>query len=126
MPRTSRVLVLVFALAFGGCGDDATRTVGPDGVPDAVTIDADQILEIRLDANPTTGFEWVVEEEGVLKPLNASHEPESDADGSPGITTLAFEPAATGTGNLVLAYRQPWEEGIDPARRYEITVTVAP
>lgn len=126
MPRTSPALVLVIALTVAGCGDDVTHTVGPDVVPDAVSIAADQILEIRLDANPTTGYEWEVEEEGILRFVDASHEPESDADGSPGITTLVFEPATTGTGDLVLVYRQPWEEGVDPGRRYEIAVTVTP
>lgn len=124
MPRKLLMAVLATALIGSGCGDDGTRTVGPDGVPDEITIGSDQVLEVRLHGNPTTGYEWDVSEEGVLRFVDSSHEPDSDADGSPGVTTLVFEPARPGTGTLVLVYHRPWEEDVEPIERHEIAVTV--
>lgn len=74
---------------------------------------AGQVLAVRLEANPSTGYLWeVVEVDGqVLQQLGqATFEPESALLGAPGIVTLRFRPVTAGETRLSLAYRRPWEK----------------
>lgn len=124
MHRRFVVMGLVVVLLAAACGDDDTVQITPDGPPTAVSIGADQMLEVQLEGNPTTGYTWEVAEEGVVTLVESTHQPDSDLEGSPGITTLRFEPKAAGSGDLVLIYHRAWEEGVEPLETRTITVTV--
>lgn len=121
-----RTLCVILLAMLAACGGDGTVVAGPDDLPDSVTIAAGELLEVRLRGNPTTGYDWDVAGEGVLRLADRSHRPDTDADGSPGVTTLVFEPAGTGTTMLVLVYHRAWETDAQPLQRVEIRVTVTP
>jgi len=115
---------LAVALLAAGCGDDDTVRLDSGQAVSQITIDSDQVLEIELEGNPTTGYTWEIAEDGVVELVDRSHRPTSDAEGSPGITTLVFEPTTTGTGDLVLIYHRSWEENVEPLETRTITITV--
>ena len=122
--RVAAVLVFVVLLP-AGCGDDDARKVDAGSEGSTVEIGVGETLQVRLEANPTTGYEWVVLDAGVLELVSQRHRPESDADGSGGVTTLTFSPTGTGTADLTLGYLQPWEEDVEPIETFTITVSVS-
>ena len=81
-------------------------------------------LELQLEANPTTGYQWVVLEPGLVELTTESYEPESDRGGAGGVTTFCFTPTGVGTAPLRLGYLRPWEDGVAPIDEYVITVEV--
>jgi inhibitor of cysteine peptidase len=84
-------------------------------------------LDITLDANPTTGYQWEVAEVDaqVLKLLG---EPEYTTSGtmpgSGGQTTFHFQAAGTGQTPLQLIYRRSFEKDQPPADTFEVDVVV--
>jgi predicted secreted protein len=92
-----------------------------------IALRADQLLELHLEANPSTGYVWTVQDldAAVLRQVG---EPETEALspllGAPGVVTLRFTPQAAGQSPLVLAYRRPWEEAA-PLKTFSLHVTAA-
>jgi len=84
-------------------------------------------LEVALEGNPTTGFQWEVGG-GDTSIITLSGEPEfkpsSDALGAGGKFTLRFEAAAVGQTMLKLIYHRPFEKDAPPSRTFEVTVCV--
>src|SRR3954470_643115 len=88
-------------------------------------------LEVELGANPSTGYTWR------LDPANSagldlkSRQYEASASpagptrlGAGGIERFVFEAPAPGAGRLHFEYRRGWAG--EPARIYDLTVTVLP
>lgn len=125
-----RTIRLMFALTLlaAACGDDdggvgvVRVQVGDAG--SQVMVERTGRLEVRLESNPTTGYSWEVDRPGVMTLVDRSHEPESDAVGAGGTSTLVFEPTMVGSGDLVLIYHRPWEEDVEPIDEFSITVSV--
>jgi C1A family cysteine protease/predicted secreted protein len=83
-----------------------------------------QILLLRLQANPSTGYLWRVQalDDSILRQADTyQFEPESDLSGAPGTVTLRFEPVAAGRTDLRLAYRRPWEDRA-PLRTFSVAI----
>jgi inhibitor of cysteine peptidase len=122
-----RVALVTLLMIVAGCGGDAgTVEIDLDDAGGTVTVAETGTLELRLEANPTTGYQWVVLESDVVELSAESHEAESDLVGAGGITTFLFAPTAIGTGPLRLGYLRPWEDGVDPIDEYLVTVEVIP
>jgi len=86
-----------------------------------------QALDVSLEANPTTGYAWEVEEldEGILRQLEEQEfEPQSDLIGAPGIQTLHFQAVGEGQTTLKLIYHRSWEKGVEPLKAYSVEVVV--
>ncbi|MGD8794659.1 MAG: C1 family peptidase [Anaerolineae bacterium] len=78
-----------------------------------ITLHEGQILVLTLEANPSTGYLWRVEEGAariVQEVGGYQFEPESHLLGAPGIQTLRLAPVGAGQATLRLAYRRAWEE----------------
>jgi inhibitor of cysteine peptidase len=118
--------LLALALIAAACGDDGRGVVVVDegDAGSRVTVERAGRLEVELEGNPTTGYTWEVERAGVMTLVHRSHQPDSDAEGSGGVSTLVFEPTKTGSGDLVLVYLRQWEEDVAPLDTYTITVSV--
>ncbi len=84
-------------------------------------------LEVRLQGNPTAGFQWEVGscDESVVK-WNGKPEfnPSNDALGAPGTFASRFEAVGVGQTKLNLVYRRPFEKETPPVRTFEVTVVV--
>lgn len=129
------LLISTLGLLIVGC----LPTPIPATMPAEVELDAEdngckiklvkgQILTISLRGNPTTGYNWQVEdplEEQVLRQIGeAEFKPQSDLMGAPGILTLRFEALDAGQTTLTLVYHRPWEKGVEPLETFLVQVVV--
>ena len=84
-------------------------------------------LKLILDANPTTGYQWVlngVEGDSVKKDSSA-YKPAAAASGmvgGGGVDVWNFTAEQAGTSKVILDYKRPWEE--TPASQAVVTVDV--
>ncbi len=102
--------------------------VGPEDHGQTVTLQVGQTLEVRLPANPTTGYEWQVREvdDAVLQTLGEPQFVAEDSErlGAGGVQVWRFQAQAVGTTTLDMVYVRPWETDTPPAERFYLTVTV--
>ncbi len=97
-----------------------------------VAVARGKVLVVRLPAIPGTGYAWTpsVDAPGVVEQLGPStfeRAPEGDGErrvGQPELQVFWFRAGAPGTARLELAYARAWEEGVEPLRRFRVTVTV--
>lgn len=123
------VAILAISIVLSACSaassTPVTLTVKDSGT--IITLQKGQKLEIKLEGNPTTGFNWYAYPE-LTSLLTQVGEPEFKADsqliGSGGMITLRFEAAAAGQDKLQLAYRRAWEKDIAPLQTFEVNIVV--
>jgi predicted secreted protein len=85
------------------------------------------VLEVVLEGNPTTGYNW-----GVKFPLSSiltqvgdpMFQPDTDLTGSGGKIIFRFTASAPGQTPLKLLYQRWWEKDIPPLDEFEVTVRV--
>lgn len=115
----------------------------------SLTAEVGDVVEVRLVANPGTGYEWVatiepetdadsateaaaVPVEGtpamVLTEADRIYLDEADDEGTPGREVIRFRAESAGRATLVLEYRRPWEADVEPAQTisFDLTVTGQP
>lgn len=142
------LLVLLLGLAVVGCGkndssSDATASAAPTSGqgPASVTageadngqerrIAVGQSLVVTLPANPSTGYMWQITELDANL-LQAQGDPGFKPDpnvpvapGSGGGSVWTFVGKTAGTTKLSMDYLRPWEQGVEPAQTYSLTVKV--
>ena len=92
-----------------------------------VDLDIGDRLEITLDSNPTTGYQWepIGDTSSLLQQLGEpTYEPYGDGLGSGGKTILTFEAIGAGQTRLGLVYRQPFDEETPPIKTFELIIFV--
>jgi inhibitor of cysteine peptidase len=110
-----------------GSGPVAATLIESDN-GSTVTLDRGATLEVRLGANPTTGFDWHLA--GALPAQLTSPTTSFESTAQPGLvgaggaTTLRFTAASPGSGTLKLTYNRPWEKDVAPERTFAVTVVV--
>ena len=122
------IAILAISIVLSACSAASTPvTLTVKDVGTTITLQKGQKLEIKLEGNPTTGFNWYAYPE-LTSLLTQVGEPEFKADskliGSGGMITLRFEAAAAGQGKLQLAYRRAWEKDITPLQTFEVNIVV--
>jgi predicted secreted protein len=130
-------LVAVFAaIVLGACSpvrpDQATGslvlTVNDSGR--AVSIGVGQELVVRLAANPTTGYRWllVASNESVVEVQGDSvfvqDTAPSGAVGVGGVEIWRFRETHTGHQALSFEYRRTWEDPSSPVQAVTYSITV--
>ncbi len=93
----------------------------------SVEVQQDQIFQVSLEGNLTTGYNWVMAPQ-VPQLIEPQGDPEFEAAsnlvGSPGTVTFTFKAVAPGQTTLHFDYKRPWEETTKPEKTYEVTVIV--
>jgi predicted secreted protein len=125
------LLVLVAIACFSQAALAATKVITNADKGGVVHIKYDDRLEVRLSANPTTGFMWYIEKESTpllklhhqtqTEPPDQSTEPAVDR---PIFQVFTFEPRHSGTGELKLHYVRSWEAPTPDDERFEIRVVI--
>lgn len=118
--------VMALMLVLTACGSSTVK-VSNDANGQTIELSAGQILEISLEGNPTTGFNWEVSEidESVIKQSGeAEYKSESDLLGAGGTITYTFEAVQPGSSTIKLIYHRPWEKDVAPEKEYSVTVNV--
>jgi len=114
------------AVLLSGCLFPTVITKEDDGR--LVTLDKRDVLIVRLEGNPTTGYEWQLSarlDTGILEPVG---DPEYISEGGGDIVgaggTYVFKFRATGSGTIPLqfVYKRPWED--EPIDTFAVTVYV--
>lgn len=92
-----------------------------------VDVAPNQMVNIKLDSNITTGFKWnlVAEPNGKIVKLVSSkyNNPTTNAVGAGGSETWVFQAVGTGTTTLTLGYSRPFESQ-PPAQQFTVTLHV--
>ena len=110
----------------GGGGGSGVLRLGADDNGLSYVLSPGEVVEVRLEANPSTGYDWQVVEldESVLRKAGARFEPESALLGAPGTAVLRFEAAGSGSARLRLVYARPWEAEYETEAVFEVRVRV--
>ena len=138
---SSLVRALIFALLLGLLVATGTiaeapfqETQSPEeiglsekDVGSEVTLRENQVLVIRLEANPSTGYEWAPKDfdVNILAQDLASmpqYEGLSEHLGAPARQIVRFYCIGVGRTVLSLAYRRPWQRDIPPRAMFSATV----
>jgi inhibitor of cysteine peptidase len=131
-----RVLVmllvsLVLLSMLAGCSS-TLYAVGLDASYDGKTVEvpSDSQLTVSLASNPTTGYEWVlagISDMSVVELVDTYFVPyPSDLMGTGGMEVWTFQIVHGGSSLISIEYRQPWEEGVDPADTFSLNVVAHP
>lgn len=83
-----------------------------------------QVLELKLQGNPTTGFLWEPKKTPGIRFLGSAFKPNSNLIGAPGIVTLRFKTETAGRRLLTVVYRRPFEKTVPPARTFTVNLIV--
>jgi inhibitor of cysteine peptidase len=138
-PRSVRrfgvaLIRVAFAFAIGGllaaCVVAPPRELNAAANDSHIVLEPKQELVVRLDANPTAGYIWLVEHGAplVLSQVDEPYwQPMSQSVplvGQGGWTTFRYSAIAEGTDTMDIAYRRPWEKNVAPLRTFRLEVTV--
>jgi predicted secreted protein len=109
-----------------------------DDRPWQITETKGQRFSLKIEGNPTTGFEWYINNhnslnQNIIKPLNldrlgGTRTIEEDEQpvgfvGAPSTFNFKFQAVNQGTANFDLVYKQSWENVIE--RRIPVTINVS-
>ena len=92
-----------------------------------VDLDIGDRLEITLESNPTTGYQWetIGDISSYLHQLGEPvYEPSGERIGSGGKTIFTFEAIGAGQTRLELVYRQSFDKETPPTKTFGLTVIV--
>lgn len=126
MRRTSIVL-LVLGVLLGACSGEVAATVTEAESGTEIDLESGDRLEIKLESNATTGFEWVIAEGSLeyVSLVNESYEaPDTDLVGAPGEQTFVLEAEERGAGVLRLEYIRPFDDPVVPEKVVEYIVII--
>lgn len=86
----------------------------------------DEVFEISLNSNPTTGYQWTIEkiDSSYLYQLGESeYSSESTLMGGGGIETYKFKTLKEGETELLLLYHRSWEDEI-PTDSFHVKIII--
>jgi inhibitor of cysteine peptidase len=94
-----------------------------------VSLKVGAVLEVRLEANHTTGYSWVFEpavNPVLMRQGRAVYQEHvaGGAVGAGGVEVWRFKAVKAGKQGLQFEYRRPWEKGSPPAKVVTFAVTV--
>lgn len=113
---------------YFGLQSDKPQMIDQSADGQTLTIELKQKLEVQLDANHSTGYEWQIV--GDLPPgLQQIGEREyhipiqlRDRGGVGGTEIWTFQKTEPGTGKLTMAYRRPWEADKPAAETFSVQI----
>ena len=106
---TMLALLMAQAAALVGCGK-AEAVYGRDDT--SISVESGEKFTIKLDANPTTGYQWSVSisDEAVVTLEKLEYQQGgSGAVGAGGTQVLVFKTNKAGTAIIDMVYQRSWE-----------------
>ena len=125
------LLLVAILMGLAGCSAGEPIVVELANSGATATISTGDLLDARLESNPTTGYGWeVIEVDETI--LARQEEPEYvEARGEPlqvmgagGWQVFHFKANQAGQTTLKMVYRRSWETDVEPERTFELTVVV--
>ena len=104
-------------------------TVATEQTHGDVSLKVGAVLEVRLEANHTTGYSWVFApavNPVLMRQGRAAYQEHvaGSTVGAGGVEIWRFKAMKAGKQGLQFEYRRPWEKGSPPAKVVTFTVTV--
>lgn len=130
LPRMIWIFGFVAAMGSGCASTPAPSTgtvITEKESGQTVALRVGQALEVRLPVNPSTGYSWsqLEGDPTILEPVGAAtFQPQRQAVGAGGISTMTYRAVGPGTTPLKLIYHRPWERETPPASTFEARVVV--
>jgi inhibitor of cysteine peptidase len=125
----SWIALLAAAVLVASCGgeDASTFELEQTDTGSEVALDVGDRVEVRLEANPTTGYQWVLGPlpDGIVLASSDFEEPGGSLVGAPGTQTFVFDAVAAGNGILRLEYIRPFDDLPVADKIVEYLLTVA-
>jgi len=117
-------------LLVASCGEagSADRVLTDSDTGSHVLLNSGDRVEIRLESNATTGYEWMVPEAGlpdIVELVDDRYEvPDTDLVGAPGTQVFVVEAIRQGADVLRLEYVRPFEDPMTPERVVEFIIRI--
>jgi inhibitor of cysteine peptidase len=91
-----------------------------------VRVPAGQVIELRLQENPTTGFQWSLAANGrpSCTVISDRFEPHKGPPGAGGEHMWQIKAVHTGICRFKLLYRRPFDPGAPPAGTFAVELQV--
>ncbi len=130
--RRRDIILLLAGLMLVSCQPPAPLQLTQDDLGKHIDLRLGQEIELRLDANPTTGYRWQVVQAAPAVLDTLAGEMYLPASAAPGVAggggtvTWRFRATRVGRDNLQLVYRRPWEPDSVPAQTFVCEVAVNP
>lgn len=108
-------VILLGMLAMAGCtGSSSTAqvTIDETSAGKTVSLKVGDTLEVRLEGNPSTGYEWSVAApsgSALTQVGERTFVSKSTLLGAPGVYIFRFKAESKGTEELVFTYKRAWE-----------------
>jgi inhibitor of cysteine peptidase len=125
------LLMLVAIACFSQAALAATKVITDADKGGVIHMKLADQLELRLKANPTTGYMWYLEKESTplvkLVHMTQTEPPDQSAEpavGRPIFQVFTFEARHIGDGILRLHYVRSWEKPTPEDERFEIRVVI--
>src|SRR5262249_53305235 len=124
------LMAAALALTAGAAGGKTVTLTDDDLKKDNVKVELAKgdKLQLKLAANPTTGFTWVIGSKD-NPALKSAGKPEYTADkkgkvGGGGVQVFTFTAEAAGEADLEMQYKRPFEKDKEPAKTYKFKVVI--
>ena len=116
----------VFTVFLTSCAGTTSLSGSDNGT--TVTVHVGDEIDIALDSNPTTGFDWAIDKsnDSLLAFKQMEYQASSNAIGSGGTDTFKFMAKSAGTVNLQLKYWRKFEGDRSIIHRYAVTIQIQP
>jgi inhibitor of cysteine peptidase len=121
-PVTLLFLALSAPSAFA-----ATKVVSDADRGATVEIKMGDVLEVRLNSNPSTGYMWYLHKQSTaLLKLTSQSETEATQPGvgRPIVQIFEFQATGPGSGVLLLHYVRSWEKPSASEEQFDLHVTI--
>jgi inhibitor of cysteine peptidase len=121
------LLAVLFLLAFcPAVARAATKVVTDTDKGGTVEIKMGDVLEVRLNSNPSTGYMWYVHKQStpLLKLTSQTQTQAQPGVGRPIVQIFDFAPKSKGTGVLLLHYVRSWENPDPNEEQFSLHVTI--
>jgi inhibitor of cysteine peptidase len=119
--------VLLAAALFSQAAFAATKTITDADKGGTIHMKTGDTLEVRLEANPSTGFMWFLKKESArLLKLTGQTQTEATEPGvgRPVFQVFEFQAKQPGDGVLLLHYVRSWDPPLPNEQQFQIHVVV--
>jgi inhibitor of cysteine peptidase len=124
-PKPSIIVVVLMALLLSACSKSVK--VGSSMNGETLTLEKGQTLVLKLNANPTTGYDWEIislDPDILSQQGEVDYKADSTLTGSGGVDSWTFKAVDSGGTHLVLVYHRSWEKDTPPLETFELNIVV--
>ena len=128
------VITILAIVAIGGtvaaasADNSGPRVVNVSESGKQIELSPGDSLVVTLDSNPSTGFSWSIAgisvEAVIEKASNEFQGADTGMMGAGGQEVWTFKALDKGTSTIEMQYSRSWEQGVEPAATFNVTVVV--